>query len=995
VFTFRRLGGLAMAVLLALVGVVVIPLAPEAPSALKAPAVEAAANAILPGFDSTSYGANDDGSYPCTGSGGGVPAGCTPSPVNLPFSADFFGTTYSSVYINTNGNLTFGAPLSAYTPYPLNQNAVPIIAPFFADIDTRVGNGMTFGNGTVDGHTAFGVSWPGVGCYNQNSAVLNYFQAILIDRSDTGAGNIDVEFNYNQIQWDSGQASNGDNNCLNGTAGRVGYAAGLVDPATYYELPGSGVDGALLDSSATSGLIHSAIGNTQPGRYIFPFRNGRPPVDTPAVLGSAWYGGHGVNVCYPAGSRSSEFCGSGPFSLHVGDAGSPWGYWQCVELAQRFYNSQGWWGGFFPVGTAKEIAKTYYSGSTSGTAGWFGGQNPPANLVWHQAAIPRLSITGDGYVPGPGDLIVTDGSTSADAGHVAVVNNADLNGDGSHTIYVVEQNKSSTGWAEYTINASGAITRAGYINNAGQIVSDDTRDVLGSVHVGASSTTATPILGGSVHLPAGIQLTLSSNQAAASGTLSLSELPASDLPPLPSGGLLESNGVGITLPTLTAGGSAELTFPYDPSSVPSGYSLSVFRDGTWTQLPTTLTSTTATAEVTDSTGYALIATPTPNTYHPLTPTRVLDTRNGTGGLSGPFTNHVARTFTVVGGSSGVPSNATAVTGNLTVTGQTNSGYLFIGPTAMNNPGSSTLNFPVGDDRANAVTVALGAGGTLSITFVAPSNGPTAQAIFDVTGYFTPDASGATYHALSPTRVLDTRNGTGGLSGPFTNHGARTFTLAGVPAGATAVTGNLTVTGQTSGGYLFIGPVATNDPGSSTLNFPVGDDRANAVTVALGSEGTLSITFVAPGNGPSAQAIFDVTGYFTPDMSGAVYVPLDPTRLLDTRNGTGGLSGPFTNHAARTFTLSGGSSSVPSSVTAVTGNLTVTGQTSNGYLFIGPVATNNPVSSTLNFPVGDDRANAVTVGLGGGSLSITFVAPSNGPTAHAIFDVTGYFVQALG
>jgi multiple sugar transport system substrate-binding protein len=372
------------------------------------------------------------------------------------------------------------------------------------------------------------------------------------------------------------------------------------------------------------------------------------------------------------------------------------------------------------------------------------------------------------------------------------------------------------------------------------------------------------------------------------------------------------------------------------------------------------------------------------TYHAITPTRVLDTRNGTGGLSGPFTNHAARTFTV----GGVPAGAIAVTGNLTVTGQTSSGYFSIGPVATDNPGSSTLNFPVGDDRANAVTVALGGGGTLSITFVAPSNGPTAHAIFDVTGYFTPDTSGATYHALTPTRVLDTRSGTGGLAGPFTNHAARTFTVGGVPPNAIAVTGNLTVTGQTSSGYLSIGPVATDNPGSSTLNFPVGDDRANAVTVALGGGGTLSITFVAPSNGPSAHAIFDVTGYFTPDMSGATYVPLTPTRVLDTRNGTGGLGGPFTNHVARTFTVGG----VPAGAIAVTGNLTVTGQTSSGYLFIGPVATNNPTSSTLNFPVGDDRANAVTVALGGGGiLSITFVAPSSGPTAHAIFDVTGYFV----
>jgi hypothetical protein len=88
-------------------------------------------------------------------------------------------------------------------------------------------------------------------------------------------------------------------------------------------------------------------------------------------------------------------------------------------------------------------------------------------------------------------------------------------------------------------------------------------------------------------------------------------------------------------------------------------------------------------------------------------------------------------------------------------------------------------------------------------------------------------------------------------------------VAGVPAGARAVSGNLTVTGQTSGGYLFIGPAATNNPGSSTLNFPLGDDRANAVAVQLGTGGSLAITFVGPNNSQSAQAILDVTGYFVP------------------------------------------------------------------------------------------------------------------------------------
>jgi hypothetical protein len=63
--------------------------------------------------------------------------------------------------------------------------------------------------------------------------------------------------------------------------------------------------------------------------------------------------------------------------------------------------------------------------------------------------------------------------------------------------------------------------------------------------------------------------------------------------------------------------------------------------------------------------------------------------------------------------------------------------------------------------------------------------------------------------------------------------------------------------------LSVGPVATNNPTSSTLNFPLNDDRANAVTVAVASDGTLSITYGGPTMGPTTQVIFDVTGYFGP------------------------------------------------------------------------------------------------------------------------------------
>jgi serine protease inhibitor ecotin len=264
----------------------------------------------------------------------------------------------------------------------------------------------------------------------------------------------------------------------------------------------------------------------------------------------------------------------------------------------------------------------------------------------------------------------------------------------------------------------------------------------------------------------------------------------------------------------------------------------------------------------DVTGYFTPDT-TGDTYFPLTPTRILDTRNGGTGLAGPFSSHAARTFQV-SGVGGVPSNATAVTGNLTVTAQSGAGYLYIGPVATNDPTSSTLNFPLGDDRANGATVALGAGGILGVTYVGPTSSAYAHVIFDVTGYFVPDTTGATYFPLTTTRILDTRTGNG-LSGAIGSHAASAFQVTGrgVPTNAAAVTGNLTVTSQTGAGYLYIGPVATNDPTSSTLNFPLGDDRANGVTVALGVGGILNVTYVSANSSATANVIFDVTGYFVP------------------------------------------------------------------------------------------------------------------------------------
>ena len=144
-------------------------------------------NAVRSGFNSNTLAANDDGST------GAVPIG---------FTINFFGTNHSTLFVNNNGNVTFNAVLSTFSPFNLGTTTTPIVAPFFADVDTRRGGSspLTFGTGDVGGRLAFGVTWPGVHCFKTAGGVpLNHFQVLLIDRSDVGAGDFDIEFNYDQV----------------------------------------------------------------------------------------------------------------------------------------------------------------------------------------------------------------------------------------------------------------------------------------------------------------------------------------------------------------------------------------------------------------------------------------------------------------------------------------------------------------------------------------------------------------------------------------------------------------------------------------------------------------------------------------------------------------------------------------------------------------------------------------------------------------------------
>jgi hypothetical protein len=377
-----------------------------------------------------------------------------------------------------------------------------------------------------------------------------------------------------------------------------------------------------------------------------------------------------------------------------------------------------------------------------------------------------------------------------------------------------------------------------------------------------------------------------------------------------------------------------------------------------------------------------------STYHPITPVRLLDTRHDNG-HSGKLVAGTPVTFQVTG-RGGVPASATAVTGNLTVTDASFGWAVYLGPSPTSHPGSSTINFAAGQTIANGLTVALSGSGQLSATFLSKS-GATTDLVFDVTGYYAPDTSGQTYHPIAPVRQVDTRIDKG-LSAPLTANTPVCFAVAGadgLPGGAKAVTGNVTVADPSAAWALYLGPLSTNSPTTSTLNFGAGEVASNNVTVALDGSGRLCATFIGP-KGATTELVFDATGYFTDDASGASFVPIDPARVLDTRNGTGS-GGKIHANTPRTFAV-GGTGSIPSSATVVTGNLTVTDETAGWAIYVGPSPLASPTTSSLNFVIGDVKANGVTIALSSsGTLSATYISNTTANTTSLVFDVTGYFL----
>jgi heme-binding NEAT domain protein len=214
------------------------------------------------GFGEQFLDRNDDGST------GAITIGGTATSVFGIDGLNFFGHTYTSLYINNNGNITFNGPQSSFTPSQITAGfGNPIIAPFWADVDTRGGSGnsdLVYYDLDSANHVLT-VTWYDVGYYSQHTDKVDAFQLQLIGLGD---GNFDIVYRYDDITWTTGDASGGSGG-LGGTTARIGYSAGDGNPNHYFELsPLSGTNSVVN--------VDTDPGNqgNNPGVYLFQVLNG-------------------------------------------------------------------------------------------------------------------------------------------------------------------------------------------------------------------------------------------------------------------------------------------------------------------------------------------------------------------------------------------------------------------------------------------------------------------------------------------------------------------------------------------------------------------------------------------------------------------------------------------------------------------------------------------------------------------------------------------------
>lgn len=239
-----------------------------------------------------------------------------------------------------------------------------------------------------------------------------------------------------------------------------------------------------------------------------------------------------------------------------------------------------------------------------------------------------------------------------------------------------------------------------------------------------------------------------------------------------------------------------------------------------------------------------------------------------------------------------------------------------------------------------------------------------------------------YVPVSPYRILDTRIAQG-FPRRVNAGEAFTLTLTDVPQGASAVVLNLTVDGSANAGFVTVYPTGVARPTVSSINVDgAGQTIANLATVQIGSGGTVDVYSLM-----TTDLIADVQGYYIPATiaQAGLFVPVNPTRLLDTREPTSAHFRPLT--AGEQIDLNVAAlAGLPADATAAALKVTVTESAASGFWTVFPTGSGRPIVSNLNVVgTGTTIANQVLARLSSGSTTV--FAQTGG---HLVIDLVGWF-----
>jgi hypothetical protein len=363
--------------------------------------------------------------------------------------------------------------------------------------------------------------------------------------------------------------------------------------------------------------------------------------------------------------------------------------------------------------------------------------------------------------------------------------------------------------------------------------------------------------------------------------------------------------------------------------------------------------------------------------------QVLDTRGDLGGLKGPRPGGSTSSFQVTG-VGGLPSTGvTAVLVDLAAVTTTDT-FLTLHPdgTPPATP-LSMLNAGPNQVLSNTAVVPVPPNGKLSVY----NNAGDTHVMVDVQGYYTSTPTeGGGFVPVDYTRLVDTRNGTGGSTGIVPPGGSRTFKLTGtvIPNGASSAFVDLIVTDAAAQGWIgAVAPGGAND--RSIMDYAVGT-TSHGVAMPLASDGRVTVT----NNGGSAvHFVMTATGYTTADpLAGGGLRVLPGARKLDTRQV--GTEAPLDPNATVDVALG-----VPAGTAALV-NLTVFANLADGNLQAWPVdGPEMPHASLTNYPRPNTtvRSGLAVVRVGtGGKIRIRNVSAG---TTHLIVDLQGWYAVPPG